>query len=81
MAITEERETIRIKPLGAVLGAEITGVDLSQPVDAATKQAIHDAFLKYKVLCFRDQKLSHERQVAFSEMFGTLRATCDLEPR
>ncbi len=72
MAITEERETIRIKPLGAVLGAEITGVDLSQPVDAATKQAIHDAFLKYKVLCFRDQKLSQEQQVAFSEMFGTL---------
>ena len=72
MAITEESETIRIKPLRAVLGAEITGVDLSQPVDAATKQAIHDAFLKYKVLCFRDQKLSQEQQVAFSEMFGTL---------
>ena len=72
MAITEETERFQIKPRGAVLGAEITGVDLSLPVDEATKRAIHDAFLKYKVLCFRDQKLSQDQQVAFSELFGTL---------
>ncbi len=72
MGMTEETERLQIKPLGAVLGAEISGVDLSKPLDETTQQAIHDAFLKYKVLCFRDQKLTQDEQVAFSERFGTL---------
>ncbi len=71
MAMTETA-MFEVKPLSGVLGAEIVGVDLSKPVDEATKQAIHEAFLKYKVLCFRDQKLSQDEQVAFSELFGTL---------
>ena len=72
MAMTEARETLNIKPLSDVLGAEITGVDLSKPLDEATKKAIHQAFLDYKVLCFRGQKLAQDEQVAFSELFGTL---------
>lgn len=72
MAFAEETEAFRIKPLTDVLGAEILGVDLSKPPDGATKQRINQAFLDYKVLCFREQNLTQDEQVAFSELFGTL---------
>jgi taurine dioxygenase len=58
--------------LSPVAGAEIRGLDLSQPIDAAVRDAIHDAFLKYHVLVFRDQSLSDAAQYAFSENFGPL---------
>ena len=58
--------------IGAVAGAEIAGVDLSQPIGAATRDAIMRAFLEHHVLVFRDQDLTKDRQAAFSENFGTL---------
>ena len=61
-----------IRLLSDVIGAEVIGLDLAQPFDEATKRAVHDAFLDHKVLCFRDQALSQDEQVTFSEQFGTL---------
>ena len=42
-------------PLSDVMGAEITGIDLSQPLDEATKHEINQVFLDHQILCFRDQ--------------------------
>lgn len=53
-------------------GAEITGIDLSVSLDAATRQAILDAFLEHHILVFRDQKLTPEQQTAFTLNFGEL---------
>ena len=64
--------TFEIRPLSAVLGAEVRGLDLSQPLDAATRREVYDAFCRHQVLCFRDQRLSKEAQIAFTEQFGTL---------
>ena len=44
-----------LKPLPAPLGAEVTGIDLSRPVDAATRKALHDAWVKHAVLVIRGQ--------------------------
>jgi taurine dioxygenase len=33
---------------------------------------VYDAFCRYQVLCFRDQRLSKDEQIAFTELFGTL---------
>jgi taurine dioxygenase len=55
-----------------VLGAAVTGLDLQVPLDGPTKRAIYDAFVRYHVLCFRNQQLDPEQQIAFSEQFGTL---------
>ena len=33
---------------------------------------VYDAFCRYQVLCFRDQRLSKDQQIAFTEQFGTL---------
>jgi taurine dioxygenase len=63
---------LTIKPSGAVLGAEITGVDLSQPLDDATFNQFLAAFLQYEVVCFRDQTLTPEQHIAFSKRLGEL---------
>ena len=61
-----------INPLSPVLGAEVAGLDLTQPLDATTRTQIYDAFVCYHVLCFRDQSLTKDQQIAFTEQFGTL---------
>jgi taurine dioxygenase len=61
---------VGIEELSPVLGARICGVDLHQPQDTATVQTIRDAFIRYSVLCFPDQKISSQDQVRFAAMFG-----------
>jgi alpha-ketoglutarate-dependent taurine dioxygenase len=61
-----------IRPLSPILAAEVVGLDLRRPLDAGTRDAVYEAFIRYHVLCFRDQRLSPEEQIAFSEQFGTL---------
>ena len=52
------------------MGAEIQGVDLSQPLDADTVAAITDAWHEHIVLLFRDQDIDTDRQIVFAEHFG-----------
>ena len=61
---------IEVLPREPTIGAEIRGVDLSQPVSAATAAAIHDALMAHKVIYFRDQDITPEQQLAFGRMFG-----------
>jgi taurine dioxygenase len=61
-----------IRPLSGVLGAELVGLDLSQPLSAATTSAIEAAFLAHHVLAIRDQNLGAEQQMAFGRHFGEL---------
>ncbi len=61
-----------IRPLSPILAAEVVGLDLRRPLDAGTRDAVYAAFIRYHVLCFRDQHLSPDEQIAFSEQFGTL---------
>lgn len=63
---------ISVTPLSDALGAEITGVDLSDVIDADVMGEIEDAFLAHSVLLFRDQELTPERQISFSRRFGPL---------
>jgi taurine dioxygenase len=63
---------ISIRKLGKQLGAEISGIDLSQPPDEETFVAISDAFFEHQVVVFRDQRLTPSQQVAFTRRFGEL---------
>lgn len=63
---------ITVKPTGRHIGAEISGVDLSKPLDDATFAQIADAFFKHEVVFFRDQKLTPGQQVEFTRRFGIL---------
>lgn len=62
-----------VKPLGGALGGEVSGIDLSHPLDNATFAWIEDAFDTYQVLVFRDQDLDAPRLAAFGRRFGTPR--------
>lgn len=63
---------IKIRRLSHALGAAITGVDLSQPIDESTRAEIHKAWLDHLVIVFPGQNLPPERQIAFGRMFGEL---------
>ncbi len=69
-ARTTGYQHIGVQPLTGVLGAEITGVDLRQPLDEATWLEIRDAFHAHQVIYFPDQAISHEQHIAFSRRFG-----------
>ena len=64
--------SIEIIPTGAAAGAEIRGVDLSQPLEDATFAAIDDAYNKHGVIFFRDQRIAPPQQVAFTRRFGEI---------
>ncbi len=61
---------LSVRPLSPALGAEITGVDLREPLDVATVKAINDAFDQHIVVVFRDQQLSEDDQVRAAGYFG-----------
>ncbi len=62
---------LQIRGLAGVLGAELRGIDLSAPLDPATRGALDAALHRYGVLCIRDQKLSTEALLAFAQQLGT----------
>jgi alpha-ketoglutarate-dependent 2,4-dichlorophenoxyacetate dioxygenase len=66
---------MKITPLPPCLGARVEGVELAAPMDDATFRRIFDAFQEHSVLVFHDQRLTDERQMAFSERFGPLETT------
>ena len=63
---------ISVEPLTPAIGAEISGVDLSEPLDDGTFAEIRRALLGYGVIFFRDQAISHEQHLAFGRRFGAL---------
>lgn len=64
--------SVRVERLADALGAEISGVDLSQPVPADAFAAIRGAWLEHLVLRFRGQALTDPQLLAFSRQLGEL---------
>ncbi|MED3624445.1 taurine dioxygenase [Neobacillus thermocopriae] len=61
-----------VKPLSPIIGAEIEGIDLSKPLSPELKEELNEALLEWKVIFFRDQKITSEQQIAFARNFGEL---------
>jgi taurine dioxygenase len=71
VTIAAERvRTISITKLHPVIGAEISGVDLSRPLDPETLREIMEAWHAHTVLLFRDQVLTEDDQRRFAAHFG-----------
>ena len=66
---------IQVIPTGAVLGAEVQGIDVRQ-VTAPQFAGIHQAWLDHSVLLFRGQSLTPDELIGFARHFGDL----DLAP-
>ncbi len=65
-------ETLVVRRIGAAAGAEITGIDLSHDLTNDQFAVIHQALLDHLVLCFPDQTLSADDQIAFARRWGDL---------
>jgi len=67
-----EFRRIGVTPLTGACGCEITGVDLSRPLDDAVLLEVMKAFEHFLVIMFRDQDLTPDQHKQFSRYFGEL---------
>ena len=63
---------MRITKIKEHIGAEVSGIDLRAPVDAATRKALNDAVAEHVVMVIRDQKFTAAQYQAAAELFGEL---------
>ena len=66
--------SITVKPVTPDFVAEISGLDLAQPLAPADRDAIEAAINRYAIVVFHDQKLTDEQQIDFARCFGPLAA-------
>ena len=69
-----------ITPLTPTIGAEIRGLNCSEPFDAETLAAVRAAWLEHLVLFFPDQHLTPGTQAAFASQFGAITEGHPVEP-
>ena len=61
-----------VLPTSGALGAELLGIDLSEPLDAEDASNIRHTLNEHGVVFFRDQRLSPEQHIAFAESMGRI---------
>ena len=64
--------TITVQHLSGSLGAEISGIDLTQPLDNSIYADIRQLLVEHEVIFFRDQDISLSQHKALAESFGPL---------
>jgi taurine dioxygenase len=65
-------ETITATPASPHIGAEIGNVDLTRPLTNKQVAELHDAFTRFQVIFFRDQKICFDDQIRLASHFGPL---------
>lgn len=64
--------SLTITPLSSALGAQIDGVDLTQPLNDQQRTAIEQALLEHQVIFFKNQSITPQQQARFAANFGDL---------
>jgi taurine dioxygenase len=64
--------TVQVSPFAAGCGADISGVDIREPLSTADRDAIRKAWLDNLVLRFRGPKMTDAQHMAFTRQFGEL---------
>ena len=64
--------TITVQHLSGSLGAEISGIDLTQPLNNSIYADIRRLLVEHEVIFFRDQDISLSQHKALAESFGPL---------
>lgn len=65
-------ETISVDKLTPLIGAEIGGIDLAQPLSNRQLDEVHRALAENLVIFFRDQSMTPEQHLGFGRLFGEL---------
>ncbi|BCL25368.1 TauD/TfdA dioxygenase family protein [Streptomyces aurantiacus] len=68
----ETYDSFTVDPLTPLLGAEISGLDLSEELTPVQQKDVRAAFLTHHVLVFHDQHLAPEDHKRFAALFGPL---------
>jgi taurine dioxygenase len=63
---------VAILPATPTIGAEISGLNLDRPLSSEEGDLLRAAWLRFKILFFRDQDISHESHVRLGRFFGEL---------
>jgi len=63
---------LAIEPVSSALGARVTGISLSDKLDAETKGALEQAWQDHILLIFPGQDITQDQQLAFAANFGEL---------
>jgi taurine dioxygenase len=61
---------MQITPLTTHIGAEVTGIDLRERVDADTRRRLNEAVVAHVALVIRDQVFTPEQYLAAVSLFG-----------
>lgn len=70
--VVSESAGVRVTRVGAYLGAEITGVDLRQPLPDDQFQAVEAALVENELIIFRNQDITSDQLMAFGRRFNDL---------
>ena len=70
--ITSVRGGVTVNRVGVNLGAEISGVDLRQPLQDEVFHAIEDALVEDELIIFPDQEITSDNLMDFGRRFGEL---------
>src|SRR5229473_5181172 len=65
-------ETLTATPSSPHIGAEIGNIDLTKPLTNKQVAELHDAFTRFQVVFFRDQKIDFDDQIRLASHFGPL---------
>jgi alpha-ketoglutarate-dependent taurine dioxygenase len=69
--------SLQTRKVHPAIGLEITGLNLSGPLDRSTIDVIKELWRNYLVLVFPNQSLTEAQQIAFSRHFGNLDITIE----
>lgn len=61
---------MQVRKIAGALGAEISGVDLTQPISSALAAEIREVFLQHEVIFMRKQALSPQQFLDFAHAMG-----------
>ena len=69
-----------VRPLHPCIGAEVSGIDLTQHLDADTIGWIRQAWADHTLLLFRGQNVSEDDQLRLAAEFGPIATASSRRP-
>jgi alpha-ketoglutarate-dependent 2,4-dichlorophenoxyacetate dioxygenase len=63
---------LTVTPILPRFGAEVSGIDISKPLDAATQREVLDTMDKWGICVYRNTGLDNDSHIEFSRIFGHL---------
>ena len=72
MQVDNKGTAMEFDVLTGALGAEVSGLNLNEPLSGAEVDALHQGLIQHQVLFFRDQQLTPESHLALAAALGDI---------